>query len=250
MVTTPYLQCKYLLKQKRIIMKKLLSLTTLAVVIGILTSCNSGTKTETKLQNPVATESKENQMTPDEAKTKTMADLQEAFKGETTASAKYAAYSKKADEEGYQNIALLFKAASMAEKVHANNHKSVMVEYGVAVPEFTPEYTVKSTNENLQDAINGESYEVATMYPDFLKDAGVSKSQLAQISFNYAFEVEKKHQVMYKNALAALTNKTVNELPNTYYVCPTCGNTYDQTPPERCGISMTSAEKFYKINSL
>ncbi|BAX81674.1 rubrerythrin family protein [Labilibaculum antarcticum] len=231
-------------------MKNLLSLSVLAMFIGILSSCNMGNSKDTKLQNPTAKVSNEKQMTPDEAKAKTMADLQEAFKGETTASAKYAAYSQKAEQDGFHNIALLFKAASTAEKVHANNHKSVMVEYGVAIPEFAPEFTVKSTAANLQDAIDGESYEIATMYPDFLKDAGNSKSQLAQITFNYALEVEKKHQIMYKNALAALDNNSVNELPQVYYICPTCGNTYDQTPPERCGISMTSSEKFLKINSL
>ena len=231
-------------------MKKFLSLSALVVFISILSSCNNKSNNETKLQTPVAKSSSENQMTPDKAKAKTIADLKEAFKGETTASAKYAAYSKKAEQDGYHNIALLFKAASTAENVHANNHKSVLVEYGENIPDFTPEYTVKSTAENLQDAINGESYEVTTMYPDFLKDATISKSQLAQISFNYALEVEKKHQRMYKNALAALNNNTVNDLPQAYYVCPICGNTYDQTPPERCGISMTSSEKFLKINSL
>ncbi|MFA9389562.1 MAG: rubrerythrin family protein [Prolixibacteraceae bacterium] len=231
-------------------MKNLLSLSVLAIFIGILSSCNTGNSNDTKLQNPTAKVSSEKQMAPDEAKAKTMDDLKEAFKGETTASAKYAAYSKKAEQDGFHNIALLFKAASTAEKVHANNHKSVMVEYGAAIPEFTPEFTVKTTAANLQDAIDGESYEIATMYPDFLKDAGNSKSQLAQISFNYALEVEKKHQVMYKNALAALNSNSVNELPQVYYICPTCGNTYDQTPPERCGISMTSSEKFLKIDSL
>ena len=230
-------------------MKKLLSLSA-AVVIGILSSCSSGNKNETKLKNPEVTESKEKVVTTEESKAKTMADLLEAFKGETTASAKYAAFSKKAEEEGYHNIALLFIAASNAENIHASNHKSVLIEYGEAIPDITPEFTVKTTSENLQDAIEGESYEVTTMYPEFLKDAAYSKSQLAQISFNYAIEVEKKHQVMYKNALAAIDNNTVNDLPNTYYICPTCGNTYDQTPAERCGISMTSSEKFYKIDSL
>ena len=234
-------------------MKKLVSLSVLAVFIGVFSSCTSSGSKETKLQNPVMSEVDETQevsVAPDEAAAKTIANLQEAFKGETTASAKYAAYSKKAEEEGHHNIALLFKAASMAENVHANNHKSVLVEYGAEIPVITPEYSVKSTNENLQDAINGESYEVATMYPDFLQNAGISKNQLALISFNYAFEVEKKHKVMYENALAALNNNMVNDLPQVYYICPTCGNTYDKTPPERCGISMTSSERFVKINTI
>ena len=80
-------------------MKKLLSLSALAIVIGILSSCNTGNN-KTNLQNPVTSVSTEKQITPDEAKSKTITDLQEAFKGETTASAKYAAYSAKAEQEG------------------------------------------------------------------------------------------------------------------------------------------------------
>jgi rubrerythrin len=234
-------------------MRKTVLLSALAVFIGLFGSCTSSDKKETRLKTPVKAgieETTEKNQVTEDAKAKTIADLQEAFKGETTASAKYAAYSEKAEQEGYHQVALLFKAASMAENVHANNHKSVMKEYSAEIPEITPEYTVKSTKENLQDAIAGESYEVATMYPEFLQDAGNSKSQLAQISFNYAYEVEQKHKTMYQTALAALSDNMVNELPQVYYVCPTCGNTYDQTPPERCGISMTSSEKFVKIDML
>jgi rubrerythrin len=252
MIPVPYLYQKLLIKIKTRKMRKFVLLSALAVFIGLFSSCTSSDKKETKLQTPVKNGMEKTQkknQTPAETKAKTIANLQDAFKGETTASAKYAAYSKKAEQEGHHNIAILFKAASKAENVHANNHKSVLIEYGAQVPVITPEYTVKSTKENLQDAIEGESYEVATMYPEFLKDASNSKSQLAQISFNYAFQVEKKHKVMYQKALAALSANTVNELPGVYYVCPTCGNTYDQIPPERCGISMTSSEKFFKINS-
>jgi rubrerythrin len=168
----------------------------------------------------------------------------------TTASAKYAAYSKKAEKEGYQQIALLFKAASTAEKIHASNHKSVLEESGTKVSPVTPEFTVKSTRENLQDAIKGETYEATTMYPEFLKVAEAAGNQMALISLNYAFRTEKKHRVMYENALAALEKNTVKSLPGTYFVCPTCGNTYDTAPAERCGICMTGSEKFIKINSL
>jgi rubrerythrin len=185
-----------------------------------------------------------------DANAKTMENLQAAFKGETTASAKYAAYSKKAEQEGYHEIALLFKAASTAENIHANNHKAVLQESGVSVPTIKPEFTVKSTEENLKDAIAGESYEASTMYPQFLTEANTAGNQLAMISLNYAYKTEKKHKVMYENALGALQSNVVKTLPSAYYVCPTCGNTYDAKPAARCGISMTSSEKFIKINSI
>ncbi|CAN5372562.1 hypothetical protein BH11BAC5_BH11BAC5_14790 [soil metagenome] len=185
-----------------------------------------------------------------DAAAKTTEHMQAAFKGETTASAKYVAYSKKAEQEGYHQIALLFKAASTSENIHANNHKAVLQESGVAVPTITPAFTVKTTKENLQDAIAGETYEVTTMYPEFLTAANEAGNQLAMMSLNYAYKTEKKHKVFYETALAALQNNTVNTLPAIFYVCPTCGNTYDRKAPARCGISMTSGEKFIKIVSL
>jgi rubrerythrin len=177
-------------------------------------------------------------------------NMKEAFKGETTASAKYSAYSKKAEEEGYHEIALLFKAASASEKVHANNHKAVLREGDQQVPSITPEFTVKSTKENLKDAIAGETYEITTMYPEFIVNANKAGNQFSLISLNYAYKTEQKHKPLYEKALAALERNNVKSLPSVFYVCPTCGNTYDTKAPSRCGISMTGSEKFIKIDSL
>ena len=174
-------------------------------------------------------------------------NLKEAFKGETTASAKYADYAKKAKKEGYAKIALLFEAASKAEHIHANNHKAVLEQLGVKVDKITPKYTVKSTKENLEDAISGEGYESTTMYPGFIKTADAENSNLALISFNYAFKTEQKHLKLYKNALEFLNSGKEKKLSSKYYVCPTCGNTYEGDAPARCGLSMTSKEKFLII---
>ncbi len=179
---------------------------------------------------------------------KTVDNLKAAIIGETTASAKYLAYSKKAKEEGNDKIALLFEAASKSEGIHANNHRAVLGQLEIKMDDFKPEYSVKSTKENLQDAINGESYEVATMYPDFIKTASEGNVNLATISFNYAYKTEMKHKELYKDALSKLNDKQESSLPSNYYVCPTCGNTYADTAPNRCGISMTSKDRFLEIN--
>jgi rubrerythrin len=177
----------------------------------------------------------------------TINNLKDAIIGETTASAKYLAYSNKAKEEGLTKIAVLFEAASKSENIHANNHRAVLEQLGVTMEEVKPKFEVKSTKENLQDAIKGESYEVATMYPDFIKVANDGKVNLAVISFNYAYQTEKKHNDLYKDALEKLNNKTENLLPSNYFVCVTCGNTYATQAPNRCGISMTSKDKFVSI---
>jgi len=177
----------------------------------------------------------------------TINNLKDALTGETTASAKYMAYSKKAKEEGYNKIALLFEAASKAEGIHANNHRSVLKQLNVKVGKIEPKFEVKSTKENLEDAIKGESYEVASMYPEFIKTAQKGNVNLALISFNYAYQTEKKHKAMYQNALEKLNNNKENTLSSLYMVCTTCGNTYDGKAPERCGISMTPRERFITI---
>jgi rubrerythrin len=236
-------------------------------------SCNSGSPAQDEMQKPVATtqesgdnnasmEEQEDQEDEGDEKGKTvgagagsgvalnMENMQEAYKGETTASAKYAEYSKKAEQEGYHQIAMLFKAASLSEKTHANNHRAVLEESGQVVPQITPSFTVLTTRENLKDAIAGETYEITTMYPQFLTNANAVGNQFSMISLNYAYKTEQKHKPLYEKALASLDNNTVKSLPSVYYVCPTCGNTYETTPPKRCGISMTGAEKFVKISSV
>jgi rubrerythrin len=180
--------------------------------------------------------------------TATIDNLKAAIVGETTASAKYLAYSKKAKEEGYEKVALLFKAASKSENIHANNHRAVLEQLGIKMDDFKPEYKVNSTKENLQDAISGESYEVATMYPEFIKAAQEGNVNLAMISFNYAYKTEMKHKDLYKEALNKLNEKQESTMPSKYYVCSTCGNTYAETAPNRCGISMTPKERFIEIN--
>ena len=230
-------------------MKKSILILIFAITISgvIFQSCKEKGTEKGEMQNPIS-ETKE--VSVEDAAAATLQNLQDAFKGETTASTKYAAYSKKAEEEGFHNIAMLYHAASMAENIHANNHKVVLEEAGQTVPEITPEFSVKSTKENLEDAINGESYESNTMYPEFMITAKTAKNELASISLNYAYRTELKHRDMYKDALVKLESNNEKSLPSVYYICPTCGNTNQTTTPKRCGISLTSTEKFIKVTSL
>jgi rubrerythrin len=176
---------------------------------------------------------------------KTVENLKAGFKGETTASAKYAAFAQKAREEGNANVAKLFDAASKAESIHATNHKKVLEGLGEKVEDFTPEFEVKTTAENLQAAIDGETYEATTMYPQFLADAKTEKVEKAEKSFTWAFDTEKKHRDFYAKALEALNAAAENTLPVEYAVCPVCGNTYDKAMlDEKCAFCQTSKDKF------
>src|SRR5665647_3862416 len=179
---------------------------------------------------------------------KTIENLKAGIKGETTASAKYAAFAEKARTEGLDTVAKLFDAASKAESIHAANHTKVLEGLGEKMEEFKPEFEVKTTAENLQAAIDGESYEVTTMYPQFLADAKAENVEKAVKSFTWAFDTEKKHHEFYVKALAAVKSNTENTLPFEYAVCPTCGNTYDKASlTEKCDFCSTAKEKFIMI---
>jgi rubrerythrin len=165
--------------------------------------------------------------------TKSYNDLQAAFAGESQANRRYLAFAKKADEEGYPQVARLFRAAAAAETVHALSH-------------FRAMDAIKSTQENLKTAIGGEHYEVVTMYPDFIKDAEAEADKKALGSFKRAWEVEKVHEALYTKALETLEAGKAAPVVE-YYVCPVCGYTHEGKPPERCPVCATPGSRFDRI---
>ena len=163
--------------------------------------------------------------------TKTTKNLIKAFAGESQANRRYTAFAKKAEEEGYKQVAKLFRAAAEAETVHALNHLKELKE-------------VKSTKENLESAINGESYEFKKMYPKMIKDAKSENQNNALRSFNYANEVEKIHAELFRKAAQNLGKNPDVE----YHVCQICGNTVENEPPDKCPICGASKKMFKKID--
>ncbi len=178
-----------------------------------------------------------------DAQIKTLENMQSAYKGEITATTKYAAYSKQAEKEGYHQIALLFDAVSAAERVHASNHKIVIEDGGATVPIIIPEFTTKTTKENLSEDIQDEAYEAKTMYPNFIKTALLADNQIAVLSLTFAKNTEKKHKRFFEETLAHLNAKTLDQLPTQYSVCPACGNTYSKAP-KHCDFTLTERERF------
>ena len=177
---------------------------------------------------------------------KTMENLKAAYNGESTASAKYAAFAEKAKAEGFDTVAVMFLATSKAEAIHAANHLKVLVKLGVTIdgPQIGT-FDVLSTTENLADAIKGETYEIDTMYPGFISAAETEKSSDAVKSLSWANDTEKKHQAFYKKTLEALNAGGENGLPLTWLVCPVCGNTYDlASVKEACDFCMTKKEEY------
>ncbi len=163
---------------------------------------------------------------------KTVQSLKEAFAGESQANRKYLAFAAKADQEGYPQVARLFRAAAEAETIHAHNHLRVLKG-------------IKSTKENLQEAIDGETHEFKQMYPEMIEAAKAEGQKDAVRTFNFANEVEKVHAQLYQKLLDGL-GKPQENVP--YYICPVCGFTVEKEPPGTCPVCGTKGEMFKKID--
>ena len=160
----------------------------------------------------------------------TKENLQEAFAGESQANRKYLAFARKAEAEGYPQIAKLFRAAAEAETVHAHAHLRVMGG-------------VKETAENLQAAIDGEGAEFRQMYPQFVAQAKTEGRKDAVVSFENALAVEEIHHGLYSEALSAL--KGGKDLPAApIFICQVCGNTVLGEAPDKCPICGSPKKRF------
>jgi rubrerythrin len=159
---------------------------------------------------------------------KTLENLMAAFAGESQANRKYTAYAKKAEAEGKLNAAKLFRAAADAETLHA-------------LKEFEIAGMIKSTEENLKDAVAGETHEYKDMYPDFVTIAHEEGEKAAAAIFTMAMKAEEVHARLYQEALESL--EETEEV--FYYLCPVCGN-LEKFVPEKCSICGVPGDKFIK----
>ena len=165
---------------------------------------------------------------------KTDQNLMNAFAGESQANRKYLAFAKKAERDGFPQVARIFRAAAAAETVHAHAH--LRVAGGI-----------KSTLENVKAAIEGEHYEFTKMYPEFIEDAKKEGNKAAERSFDYANHVEKVHHKLYSKAIKAVEEG--KDVPAAkMFVCGVCGYTVEGKVPDKCPVCGVSHEKFSEID--
>lgn len=163
----------------------------------------------------------------------TKENLKEAFAGESQANRKYLAFAQKAQQDGYAQVAKLFRAAAEAETIHALAHLRVMKG-------------VRTTAENLKEAISGENYEHTSMYPGFIEQAKKEGNADAVRSFTFANEVEKIHEALYKAASDSVNGK--KDLPaKKLYICPVCGNIEEGEAPDRCSVCGAPGTSFREV---
>lgn len=163
----------------------------------------------------------------------TQENVKAAFAGESQAHMKYLNFAEKAAQEGKENVARLFRAASFAEQVHATAHLKVLEGIG-------------NTSENLAAAMAGENFEVEEMYPAYIAVAEKQGEDKAQKSFHYAIEAEKVHFDLYqksKQAVEAGQDVALGDL----WVCPYCGYTMEGEAPDRCPLCRALKKTFVKF---
>lgn len=180
----------------------------------------------------------------------TVKNLLAAYQGEVSTRAKYLAFAKQADLDGYRGVASLFRAAARAEQIHANNQARVLRQMGAETSAQVEIFKVRSTIENLRSALRGEEYEIETLYPAFIDEATAQINSTAARSFVYALEAERTHAQLYTEAIALLETEALASwiaFERNFYVCPVCACTSHQKT-ENCVICSFPSDRVETIS--
>ena len=177
-----------------------------------------------------------------------VSNLLAAYEGELNAHARYKAFAVKAEAEGMNGAASLFRAAARAEQIHAGNHARVLRRMGgEATAEILP-FRVKSTLENLKTALGGEQNEIDKLYPEFLIYASSQLDASAARSFMWAMEAEKTHARLYEDAVVSMEagpGWTQEHLE--FHVCTLCGYTAKTQEADNCPACNFVWDRFERI---
>jgi rubrerythrin len=163
---------------------------------------------------------------------KTQENVYEAFVGEAKAHHRLLAFARKADDEGYEQVARLFRAVAAAEGVHAERHLRLLEEA-----------YVKSTEENLQYSFEQETTVNQVYYPEFIREAEEEGEPAAAVTFKQARDVEERHAALYKRALNAMLREETHD----YYVCQVCGYVAEREPLDRCPVCNAGQVEFRQV---
>jgi rubrerythrin len=206
-------------------------------------------KVEPSPVKPAATkaESKaDSSPTTAEAESPTVKNLQAAYNGESNANVTYLAFAAKADQEGYKQVGTLFRAAAKAEQIHRDNHAQVIQSLGATPKNTITAPNVKSTTENLDHAIKGESYERDKMYPNFITQAETEKKQAAVQTLKYALTAEAQHAKLYTEAKNNLDGW--REQTYLFYVCNISGETFTNEKDTASCPNASSGKAYGSVN--
>lgn len=162
--------------------------------------------------------------------TKTENNLMNAFAGESQAYQKYLAFAQRAADEYKEGIYKLFQAVAESERIHARRHLSYLKG-------------IRTTAENLREAMEGEAREFESMYPRMMAEAKEEKKDGPGISFSQANEVEKVHHELFRKASQDPEAFPVQD----YFLCNACGYIAVGEAPDKCPVCGAVKKGFYNV---
>jgi rubrerythrin len=175
----------------------------------------------------------------------TAANLRSGYGGESMAYMRYVIWGDRAEEDGFPNVARLFRAIAYAETVHATNHfRALQEEAGPFLVPSMAGFGLGSTSQNLEGAIEGETFEINEMYPTYLETAKLQKESAARLSFHYALSAEKTHEDLYGQAKRVVDAGSDVEL-GPVQVCDVCGYTVEGEIPDKCPVCAKGKDRFH-----
>jgi rubrerythrin len=134
------------------------------------------------------------------ANSKTLDNLKAAFAGESQANRRYLYFAQKADVEGYNDVAAVFRSTAEGETGHAHGH----LEFMEAVGDPATGLPIGGTQNNLKAAIAGETHEYTDMYPGMAKAAREEGFSEIADWFETLAKAERSHAGRFQRALDTL----------------------------------------------
>jgi rubrerythrin len=178
-------------------------------------------------------------------------NLRTAYLCESNAHSRYAQFAAQADKEGWYGVGCLFRAAAIAERIHASNHGRILRELGEPSFRMPQRADIGLTRENLSTALAEELFEVEIMYPSFIEQAQECDEATAVRTFTWALEAEKTHARLFKEALSRMEFEQDESWilrARYFYVCPVCGFISEQeNETELCHVCKCTWKRFGTI---
>ena len=198
--------------------------------------------------------SEENKLKKDHGFPITMDVLKDACLSEMAAHKHYFAYSKKAVFEGYPNIACLFSALAVSEKIHANNYERILGSLGASHEKSKLKIVISGTQANLKKAAEKELDKIKKTYPNFLAKLEKESHDQAVINCMYSWKSHRQHEekineiIMYSDIFFGSMAKEIEGMKLDFHVCEICGATIDESPQTPCDICNYPVYHYQKVN--
>jgi rubrerythrin len=151
----------------------------------------------------------------------------QAYTGESKASLRLKVFAEKAEQEGYPQLAKLFRVISFSEELHGKRALRLLKE-------------IRSTEENLAASFESETKVAGVAYDQFIRYAEEMGDRAASLYFSQSRDVEEVHARLYKDAM----DHVLEERETIYFVCDICGYVSDGAPLDECPVCGAKKERF------